>query len=133
MSTEEWELLCDHCGRCCLFKLQDVDTDELVYTNVICKLYNEKTQRCTEYTQRNKLVPTCLELDADKSRTLSWMPDTCAYRLLAEGEELPDWHPLISENPNSVMDAGIAVSGRVVSERGVDEDDLEEYVIDWVQ
>jgi uncharacterized cysteine cluster protein YcgN (CxxCxxCC family) len=61
-----------------------------------------------------------------------WLPETCAYRLVAEGIPLFDWHPLISGDPESVHTAGISVRGRVVHENTVDPDDLEDHVVRWV-
>jgi len=130
MSREEWESLCDGCGRCCLFKFQDEDTEEVFYTNVACKLFNRHTARCTRYAERSVLVPTCLTLDTDLVQKLNWMPETCAYRLLTEGKDLPTWHPLVSGDPASVIRAGISMRGRVILESEIDMESIEEYVID---
>lgn len=117
MNPAEWESLCDGCGKCCLNKLEDIDTGELAYTNVACRLLDLGTCRCTRYPERSRLVPDCVTLTPDNIAGLRWMPSTCAYRLLAEGKELPYWHPLVSGDPDSVHRAGISVRGRAISER----------------
>ena len=131
MSPEEWESLCDGCARCCLIKLEDVDTDELVFTSVACHLLDQGTCRCTNYPERSRLVPTCIKVTADNAGAIRWMPPTCAYRMLAEGKDLAWWHPLVSGDLESVHLAGISVRGRVTSESEVDEDDLEDHAADW--
>jgi uncharacterized cysteine cluster protein YcgN (CxxCxxCC family) len=130
LSREEWESLCDGCGRCCLFKFQDEDTEEVFYTNVACKLFDRHAARCTRYLERSVLVPSCLTLDTDLVHKLNWMPETCAYRLLAEGKDLPGWHPLVSGDQASVIRAGISMRGRVILENEIDMDKLEEYIIE---
>ena len=133
MTRPEWESLCDGCARCCLYKLQDEDTDEIYYTNVVCRLLDTHRCQCTAYEQRSVLMPTCLTLNASLVKQLSWMPKTCAYRLLAEGKDLPDWHPLVSGDPNSVHEAGISVRWRTVAESDVDMENLEEYVVEELE
>jgi len=131
MSREEWESLCDGCARCCLIKLEDEDTHELFYTGVACRYLDRHSCRCTEYENRTTLVPDCLQVTRDNVDELYWMPQSCAYRLLAEGKKLPDWHPLISGDPNSVHEAGISVRGFAISEDEIASvDDLEAYIID---
>jgi len=129
MTTLEWESLCDGCARCCLYKLQDEDTGEYFYTNVVCRLLNLETCRCTAYTERTILMPTCLALTPELVRSLDWLPTSCAYRLLAEGKPLPEWHPLVSGNAGTVHAAGISVMGKTLSEEDVDMDNLEEYIV----
>ena len=131
MTEAEWESLCDGCARCCLHKLEDVDTGEVHYTSVVCR-YLGRDCRCTHYSQRQKLVPECIDLNADKLAELPWLPTTCAYRLLAEGEDLPDWHPLVSGDAGSVHAAGISVRGKTIDERYVHPDDYEARIIRWV-
>ena len=121
MNREEWESLCDGCALCCMHKVEDEDSGEVYYTNLACKLLDTDTCRCTDYANRVRLVSDCLVLTPDTKDAFEWLPMTCAYRLLSRGEELPDWHPLITGNPDSVHDAGISVRGRVVSERDTDE------------
>ena len=59
-NEEEWEALCDRCGKCCLIKLENLDTNEVYYTNVSCKLLCEKTAQCKKYERRKKLLKIAL-------------------------------------------------------------------------
>ncbi len=129
MSTEEWESLCDGCGKCCLHKLQDADTDEIYSTNVACRLLDLDTCRCRDYPNRKKKVPDCVQLTPETAATLSWLPPTCAYKLLADGKPLPAWHPLISGSELSVHEAGISVRGRAVAERQAQ--GMTSHIVEW--
>lgn len=129
MTPDEWESLCDGCARCCLAKLEDMDTGEIAYTNVACRLLDLGTCRCSNYAERAKLVFDCVALDADKAATLKWLPSTCAYRRLAEGKDLAAWHPLVSGDPESVHRAGVSVRGRAIPEK--DALDLEDHIVTW--
>ncbi len=131
MTGEEWEALCDGCGRCCLLKLQDEDSDAVDYTDVACKLLDLGSCRCGDYANRCRRVPDCVQLTPGNLRNLTWMPSTCAYRLLYEGQPLAWWHPLNSGDPATVAAAGISVAGRVVSERDVDDAELEDHIVEW--
>jgi uncharacterized cysteine cluster protein YcgN (CxxCxxCC family) len=131
MTPQEWESLCDGCGRCCLTKLEDMDTSEIFYTRVICRYFNLENCRCTVYEQRTHLVPACLKLDPILVTKLSWMPITCAYRRLVEGKGLADWHPLVSGDPKSVHRAGISVKRKVIVETEINPDDLTNYITEW--
>lgn len=132
MNPAEWEALCDGCGRCCLHKIEDDDDPRspVYYTNVACRLLDPKTGHCSDYKNRRKKVKDCLILNPRKVYTLRWLPKTCAYRLLAEGQELPPWHPLVSGDPKSVKKAGISVAQRTISEEQVK--DLRQYIVDWL-
>jgi uncharacterized cysteine cluster protein YcgN (CxxCxxCC family) len=131
MSLEEWEALCDGCGKCCLHKLEN-DADGLVYyTDVACRLLDTATCRCTDYAHRKQEVPDCLQLEPESLPELDWLPGSCAYRLLSEGKELPEWHPLVSGDSETVHLSGISVRGRCVPESEVDVDDLEDHVVIW--
>ncbi len=129
MTGAEWESLCDGCGKCCLHKLEDEDTGEIAHTNVACRLLDIGACRCTRYAERFRFVPDCVQLDPGNVGALSWMPSTCAYRLLAEGKELPAWHPLVSGDPDSVHRAGVSVRGRCVPERKAG--DLFDHIVSW--
>ncbi|MFM8342889.1 MAG: YcgN family cysteine cluster protein [Methylomonas sp.] len=130
MTTEQWESLCDGCGQCCLHKLEDEDTGELAFTSVCCDLIDLDTCRCTRYSERCTLVPECLDLKQHDFAEYNWLPATCAYRLLTDGKPLPEWHPLITGNPDSVKQAGASISSYATKESQVD--DLEDYIIEWL-
>jgi uncharacterized cysteine cluster protein YcgN (CxxCxxCC family) len=132
MSPAEWESLCDGCGRCCLHKLEDIDTGLYFYTNVACRLLDCETCRCSNYPQRRTLINDCVVLSPSDREPYSWLPVTCAYRRLAEDKGLEWWHPLISGNRNTVHEAGISVRRRTVNENTVSTDQLEDHIISWI-
>ena len=130
MSLEEWEALCDGCGICCLFKVEDEDSREVHLTNVACRFLDLKTCTCQLYDQRISAMPTCIKLSPSKVENLTWLPETCTYRLILHGKPLPDWHPLVSGDPTSIHRAGISVLGKVIRESSANMNKLEEYVIE---
>ncbi len=132
LSQKEWESLCDGCAKCCLLKLEEEDTNKIYYTDVACRLLDSQKCRCTDYENRKSLVPDCVKLSPKNIKALKWMPKTCAYRLVAEGKELLQWHPLISGSARSVHEAGISVRGKVIPEREVTDVELEDRIVDWV-
>jgi len=130
MTAEEWESLCDNCGKCCLHKLEDEETGKIVFTNVACKLINLNTCRCTRYNERTRLVADCLDLKQYNFQQYNWLPSTCAYRLLSEGKELPAWHPLVAGSISSVKKAGVSINSYAIKES--DARNLEDHIIEWL-
>ena len=126
LSRAEWEALCDGCGKCCLHKIEDEATGAVHGTNVTCKLLDRHSCRCSNYRERKAFVPDCVRLTPDLAGKLSWLPSTCAYRLRSEGKPLPQWHYLVSGDPETVHQAGISVRGWTVSE--TDAGDLEHHL-----
>lgn len=132
MTTEEWESLCDGCGKCCLVKLEDDETDEVYYTDVACRYLDPATARCRDYPRRQQNVSTCLNLTPDTTQVYDWLPATCAYRLLAHAQPLPVWHPLVTGARDSTVTSGRSVANRVVSEMEIPEALWQERLIQWV-
>ncbi|MGI6245476.1 MAG: YcgN family cysteine cluster protein [Pseudochelatococcus sp.] len=132
MSQQEWEALCDGCGRCCLVKLEDEDTGQIYATDVSCRLLDAGTCRCKDYANRQEKVPDCIRLTPAEVARIGWLPPTCAYRLIREGSDLHWWHPLVSGDPRTVHEAGVSVRGRVVaSEDEIALEELPERIVDW--
>jgi uncharacterized cysteine cluster protein YcgN (CxxCxxCC family) len=130
MTPQEWESLCDGCGICCLEKLQDVDSGWVGFTAVACRYLDTDSCRCRIYTERHRRNPNCISITAENVADLTWLPESCAYRRLAEGKQLMSWHPLVSKDDESVHNCGISVRGRVISARYVHLQDLEAYRVD---
>jgi uncharacterized protein len=116
LSRGEWEALCDGCGKCCLHKAEDEDTGEFYHSNVACRLLDIPSARCCDYPNRKKLVPDCLKLTPRLAASVAWLPETCAYRLRADGAPLPDWHYLVSGDREAVHREGHSVRGQAISE-----------------
>lgn len=130
MSVSEWESLCDGCGKCCLHKIEDEDTDELFYTRIACRLLDIPSCRCRDYSDRLRHVPECLKLTLADVGEFHWLPESCSYRLIHEGKPLPKWHHLVSGDPQSIHQAGCSVKAWAVSEDSVGEDEWYDLVIE---
>lgn len=133
LSNDEWEALCDGCALCCLHKLEDEDTGKVAVTDVCCKYLDMEACRCTDYSNRHTNVPDCVPFDSESARTFFWLPDTCAYRRLAEGRKLPYWHYLVSGERDQVHSLMVSVQHQGVNEELVPEDEWQERVIRWVE
>ncbi|WP_148254319.1 YcgN family cysteine cluster protein [Aidingimonas lacisalsi] len=129
LTHEEWEALCDGCGRCCLLKLEDDDTGDIATLDVACQLLDLGTCRCSDYEHRFERVPGCTQLTPERVGDFRWLPPSCAYRRVHEGRGLAAWHPLISGDPRSVQRAGIGVSHFAVSEPDVPDEELDDHII----
>lgn len=131
MNREEWESLCDGCGKCCLLKLEDEDSGDVAYTRLHCKLFDAETCRCSDYDNRKASVPDCVILTPKSVAELKWMPKSCAYRRLHEKRGLPDWHHLICGDPDRIHEVGESVAGRTISEDSVIEEEHIDWIVDW--
>lgn len=131
LSANEWEALCDGCGKCCLNKLEDPDTGEVALTRVACRLLDDQSCHCSQYEIRKHIVPECIVMTPQNIEShVYWMPETCAYRLLWEGRKLYEWHPLISGDPNTVHRAGVSVKGWTIPEFEIAEEEWEDHIIE---
>ncbi len=131
MSEAQWEGLCDGCGKCCLIGLEDEDTGEIYLTDVACKLFDDKSCRCSNYDQRRDIVDDCVKLTPQTIGELTWLPKTCAYRLVHEGRDLFWWHPLVSGDPESVHAANVSVRGKTRPERNQKVRQLMKRITQW--
>ena len=131
MSPSEWESLCDNCGKCCCIRLEDEVTGDIYITDVACKLFDAATCKCTDYANRSQKVPDCVTLTKDNVAQLKWMPKTCAYRLVSEGKDLPDYHHLISGSRETIHEVGMSVQDSVTSEIFVTEDEQVTRIVIW--
>lgn len=131
MNDAEWEALCDGCGRCCLQKLEDEDTGEVHNTDVACVLLDTDTCRCKNYEKRQSLIPDCLNVRPLTADKLRWLPSSCAYKRLAQGRVLAQWHPLISGDSETVHKAGIGMAGRCISEDQVPLHEWPQRLLHW--
>lgn len=129
MTKYEWESLCDGCGKCCLHKLEDIDTGEVSISNVSCSFLDEETCNCKDYSNREKNVPDCISLDLKNIKKLQWLPETCAYRLIDEGKSLYNWHHLISGSKSTIHEYGMSVRDYSINESKLN--NAEEYILEW--
>ena len=125
MTSGEWESLCDHCGLCCLRKFEDKKTGRIKYSGIACEFLDTDTCQCLVYEDRHFINPECIDLRQEIDNQMKWLPETCAYRRLAEGKRLQWWHPLVSGDPEAVHKARISARNKVVSGLYVHPDDLD--------
>lgn len=130
LNQKQWESICDGCAQCCAHKLQDEDTDEIFLTNIVCEYLDTPKCQCTVYGDRHIHVPDCIKITPQNAKELSWIPETCGYKLLANGKPLPEWHPLMSGDQNSTEKANMSIRNKVISEADIDIDDLEDYLVE---
>lgn len=130
-SNDEWESLCDHCAKCCLNKMEDEDDGTVYYTDIACNLLDGKTCRCSNYQERQILMPDCVRLTPQNLESLYWMPPSCAYRLVYEGKDLPSWHHLVSGSKETIHAEGESIIGKFVFSKDIDEDEWEDRIVDW--
>ena len=117
LNDAEWEALCDCCGKCCLIKLEDEDTSEIVYTSLACKLFDTGQCACSKYEGRKNIVDDCLQLTiASIPDNKHWLPETCAYIRRFDNKPIPEWHPLITGNETAMHDGQHSVKNRTQSE-----------------
>ena len=129
LTNEEWEAICDGCGKCCLIKLQEDSRSVPLYTSLACEFLNIKNCRCKFYSSRNKKRNDCLILTPKNlKKMVKWLPNTCAYRLVQEKKDLPNWHHLNSEDINSVHTTGNSIQNLAINETFVDEADFEKFI-----
>lgn len=133
LDPEQWEALCDGCAKCCLHKLEDEDSGEIFYTRVRCRYLQEESCRCSDYPRRSVMVPECIRLEPGMVADLEWLPASCAYRLRARGEPLPEWHYLVSGSRTTVHEVGVSIRGRAISDEYVHPDGYDEHIVTWVE
>ncbi|OPX55877.1 hypothetical protein SAMN02745127_01051 [Oceanospirillum multiglobuliferum] len=133
LSTEEWESLCDGCAKCCLHKLEDDEDGTVYYTDVACELLDIMQCRCNDYPNRQTRIPSCIKLTPEHEEAFSWLPSTCAYRLVKDGQPLPEWHHLVSGKADSIHKARQSIRRRAISAQVVPEEEMELHIIGWVE
>ena len=132
LSVQEWEALCDGCGKCCLLKLEDEDTGEIFSTDIGCKFLDLDTCKCSHYERRTRVVNDCVKLSPTNIHGLDWLPESCSYRVIARGEDLPDWHHLVSGSQMEIHRLGYSIRGWVISESDDCAENAIDRIIQWV-
>lgn len=128
MTNQEWEALCDGCGICCLEKIQYEDTGEVEYTYVACRYLDISACHCRNYENRFRSAVNCAVMTPGNIKQLTWLPATCAYRAVAEGRGLEWWHPLVSNDTQTVHDAGISIRNKAIPGKYIHPKDIEGYL-----
>ena len=132
MDSKQWEYVCDRCGLCCLNKLQDDESNEVFYTKISCKLLDTGKCQCSSYEKRKQIVPDCINLTYKqlKNHAHKWLPNSCAYKLLLEGNDLPSWHHLNTGSTDEMHAQKKSAKHFAISEYEMGENDyLEDFII----
>lgn len=127
LNRKEWEALCDGCGKCCLKRI--VDGNDMTVYSVACRMLDLSTSRCSDYENRLEKMPTCHELTPENVPKYTWLPKTCAYRLVHEGKPLPDWHPLLVGDRSTMRQLGIKVGTYAVSRNDVSKKQMQRHIL----
>ena len=131
MTPEEWESLCDGCGKCCTNTLEDEETGEYFATNVACRLFCNASGGCGDYANRFARVTECIQLTPETVPGMDFLPETCGYRRVHAGRDLPVWHHLKCGDREEIHRRGMSVRGLTVSEEGLPEDAFEDHIVVW--
>lgn len=78
MNTDEWEAICRRCGKCCYEKV-DLGGGIIRYTDEPCAYLDTESKLCKVYHNRGDVEPDCIALTEHLVRTLTWLPEDCAY------------------------------------------------------
>lgn len=127
LTDEQWEALCDGCGLCCLNKMEDIDTGEVYFSRVACKLLDIEAASCSDYHCRQRKVPDCINLRDLSRDDFDWLPPSCAYRLRHEGKPLRQWHYLECGDRQMVHRRGRSVCHFALSE--ADGHEIDDYLM----
>ena len=127
MTEEQWESICDRCGKCCLVK---IGTFRIKFTKIACPLLDICTGHCKDYEHRWDYVPGCIKLTPENlKKCKKLLPKTCAYLWVLKKHTLPPWHPLVSKKKNSVQTAGLSVKNRAISY--CEPDNYGDFIVKW--
>lgn len=109
LTDEEWEQICMKCGKCCMCKYSEGDV--IHFSNQMCRFFDIKKGTCSCYSERFKIAESeCKKVSMELLETeIDLLPPSCAYRRLYEGRGLPEYHPLLTGNPKSAIEAGQTV------------------------
>ena len=100
-----------------------------MYINIICKNYNLKESKCSDYKNCRSKVIDCVSVTSQTAQDFDWLPESCAYRLRARLRSLPYWHHLVSGDKSAVHRLGHSVKGRVFPDGLVDSEELETTIV----
>ena len=129
LNSEEWELLCDGCGKCCLNKFKKTKKCAPIYTSVACKFLDINKCSCKVYSEREKKRKDCLILSPKNiNKVVNLLPTSCSYRLIYEKKPLPSWHHLNLPKNKNVHNTKNSVKNFAISEEYVDSSDIANFI-----